>query len=270
MRHPMMILTTIVGAYVLVCLLAFVLQKNMVFFPDRAAFGTPTHAGMTFRDVFFVTSDGVRLHGWFVSAPGSKRVVLFFHGNAGNVSHRVESIRVFHDLGLSVFIFDYRGYGRSEGRVSETGTYADSRAAYRYLIDEEGVSPENVLFFGRSLGGSVAIELALDHVPRALIVESCFPALADVGERAYRFLPVRLMLRIRYDSADRIARLTCPKLVIHSRDDEIVPFDLGRRLFELAAEPKEFLEIRGDHNAGFLDSGRVYTEGLERFVESLD
>ena len=265
-----MILATIAGVYVLVCLLAFVFQRNMVFFPDRAMFGTPAHAGMTYRDVFFNTEDGVKLHGWFVAAPGAKRVVLFFHGNAGNISHRLESIRVFHDLGLSVFIFDYRGYGRSGGRISEPGTYTDSRAAYRHLIDEEGIGPENVLFFGRSLGGSVAIELSMDHTPGALLVESCFPSLADVGARAYRLLPVRLLLRIRYDSTARIATLTCPKLIIHSRGDEIVPFDLGQRLFELAAEPKEFLEIRGDHNAGFVDSGRLYAGGLGRFIESLD
>jgi fermentation-respiration switch protein FrsA (DUF1100 family) len=270
MRHPMMILATIAGVYVLACLLAFAFQKQMVFFPDRAMFGTPAQAGMTYRDVFFDAEDGVKLHGWFVPAPEGKHVVLFFHGNAGNISHRLESIRVFHDLGLSVFIIDYRGYGRSGGSISETGTYLDSRAAYRHLTDKEGIGAENILFFGRSLGGSVAIELSMDHTPRALLVESCFPSLADVGARAYPFLPVRLLLRIRYNSAGRIAALRCPKLVIHSRGDEIVPFDLGQRLFGLAAEPKEFLEIQGDHNAGFIDSGRMYADGLARFIETLD
>ncbi|UCG51522.1 MAG: alpha/beta hydrolase [Candidatus Latescibacterota bacterium] len=270
MRHPMMILVAVTGAYVLVCALAFVFQKHMVFFPDRGMFGTPIQAGMTYRDVFFDTEDGVRLHGWLVPAPEARRTVLFFHGNAGNISHRLESIQIFRNLGLSVFIFDYRGYGRSGGRVSEAGTYLDARAAYRHIIEEEGVDPTDIVFFGRSLGGSVAVELATHHKPRAVILESCFPTLADVGQRAYRFLPVRQLLRIRYDSTERIVGLACPKLIVHSRNDEIVPFDLGQRLFELASEPKEFLEIRGDHNAGFIESGRLYTDGLGRFLESLD
>jgi len=225
---------------------------------------------MPYEDVFFDTEDGVKLHGWFVPAPDASRVILFFHGNAGNISHRLESIRIFHDLGLSVFIIDYRGYGRSGGSISEKGTYLDARAAYRHLTGEMRIAPEDVVFFGRSLGASVAIELATHHLPGAVIAESCFPSMVDVGQHAYRFLPVRLLLQIRYDSTDRIAGLTCPVLVIHSRDDEIVPFDLGKRLYELASEPKSFLEIEGDHNAGFIESGQLYNDGLALFIDSLD
>jgi fermentation-respiration switch protein FrsA (DUF1100 family) len=305
MRHPMIILAVIAGAYLAVCVLAFVFQRYMVFFPDRAMFGTPASVGLPYEDVFFDTSDGVRLHGWFVpapkiegdaeprvepvaeaaasagaspvAAPGSRRVssntgrvVLFFHGNAGNLTHRVESIRIFHELGLSVFIFDYRGYGRSEGRVSERGTYVDARAAYRYLAGQKRIDPGSIIFFGRSLGGAVAVELATEHRPLAMILESCFPSLADVGQRAYRFLPVRWLLRIRYDSTQRIASLDCPKLIVHSRQDEIVPLDLGRQLFDAAIEPKTWMEIAGDHNSGFVVSGAAYTDGLKKFLQTLD
>ena len=269
MRHPLVILALVAAVYFAVCVVAVAFQKRLVFFPQRRIYTDPEKAGMAYRDVFFQTSDGVALHGWLIPASGTSRILLFFHGNAGNISDRLESIRIFYDLGLSVFIFDYRGYGRSGGRVSEAGTYEDARAAYRYLTESESVNPADIVFFGRSLGGSVAIELATEHSPAALIVESCFPALADVGARAYPFLPVRRLLRVRYDSSDRIPRVDCPKLVIHSHDDEIVPFELGRRLFDLAGPPKHFLEIRGDHNTGFIESEAVYREGIERFLGTL-
>ncbi len=269
MRHPMVIIALVAGAYFTLCVLAFVFQRRLVFFPDRKVSANPAQSGMAHRDVFFRTSDGVELHGWFVPASASSRVLLFCHGNAGNISDRLESIRIFHDLGLSVFIFDYRGYGRSGGQVSEEGTYRDARAAYVHLVEKEGVSPENIVLYGQSLGGSVAIELAAERNSAALIIESCFPTLADVAARAYPFLPVRPLLRVRYDSRERIRRVGCPKLVIHSRDDEIVPFELGKRLYDLAAPPKQLLVLSGDHNTGFVVSGAVYTEGLERFLGSL-
>ncbi len=270
MRHPMMILAILAGIYVLVCLLAFVFQKKMVFFPDRAMVADPTHAGMPYDDVFVDTSDGIRLHGWFVPSAESELVVLFFHGNAGNISHRLESIRIFHDLGLSVFIVDYRGYGRSDGSVGEKGVYADARAAYQFLVEKQNIAPRNILFFGRSLGAAVAVDLAAEFPPRGLILESCFPSLADVGARAYPLLPVRRLLRVRFDSTDSITRVECKKLFIHSRQDEIVAFELGQRVFDLALEPKRLLEIRGDHNGGFIESGALYTDGLGAFIKSLE
>lgn len=269
MRHAPAVIALIAAFYALVCVLAFVFQKRLVYFPQRRLHATPRDAGMAYRDVAFRAEDGVSLHGWFIPAAGAKRVLLFCHGNAGNIADRLESIRIFHDLGLSVFIFDYRGFGRSGGRVGEAGTYRDARAAYRYLVETEGARAEDVVVFGRSLGGSVAIAVASEFSPAALIVESCFPSMADVGARAYPYLPVRLLLRVRYDSTERVRALDCPKLFIHSRDDEIVPFDLGRRLYELSAPPKEFLEIRGDHNAGFAESGELYRGGIERFLRAV-
>ncbi len=269
-RHPMMILAVLAGVYVLVCLVAFVFQKRLVFFPDPTIVANPKQAGMSYRDVFIDTKDGLRLHGWFVPSVESDLVLLFFHGNAGNISHRLESIRIFHDLGLSVFIIDYRGFGRSDGSVGEAGTYEDARAAYRFLVEKENIVPENIVFFGRSLGGAVAVDLATEFLPRGLILESCFPSLADVGARAYPLLPVRQLIRIRYDSTDRISRVECPTLVIHSREDEIVPFELGKRLYDLAPGPKQLLEIRGGHNGGFVESGALYIDGLSGFLRSLE
>jgi fermentation-respiration switch protein FrsA (DUF1100 family) len=269
MRHPVAIIALAAGAYFALCLLAYVFQRRLVFFPDRKISASPAALGMAYRDVSFRATDGVELHGWYVPASGASRVVLVCHGNGGNISDRLESIRIFHDLGLSILIFDYRGYGRSGGQATEQGTYEDARAAYRHLMETEGVRPERIVFFGESLGGAVAVELATHHTPAALIVESCFPTLADVGARAYPFLPVRSLLRIRYDSRERIRRVGCPKLVIHSRDDEIVPFDLGTRLYDGAPPPKEFLEIRGGHNTGFIESNARYREGLDRFLRAL-
>lgn len=270
MRHPMIILAVLAGVYVLVCLLAFVFQKKMVFFPDRAMIADPSQAGLAYSDVFLDTADGIRLHGWFVPSAETGLVVLFFHGNAGNISHRIESIRLFHELGLSVFIVDYRGYGRSGGSAGEKGMYADARAAYRFLVERQNVAPGDILFFGRSLGAAVAADLAAEFSPRGLILESCFPRLADVGARAYPLLPVRRLLRVRYDLSDPISRVDCPKLIIHSRQDEIVPFELGQRVYDLAREPKQLLEIRGDHNGGFMESGPLYIDGLNAFIKSLE
>ena len=266
----MTILLALLGAYLLACVLVFVFQPRLVFFPDREIVASPKHIGLDFEDVFFKTEDGVRLHGWFVPAEGAGDVLLFFHGNAGNLSHRLDSIRIFHDLGLSVFIIDYRGYGRSGGRIDEKGTYRDARGAFRYLTEERQIEPSNIIYFGRSLGAAVAIELAMEHKPKAVIAESCFTSLPDVGRRVYPWLPVRILARIHYDSVPRVAEITCPKLFIHSRDDEMLPIRLAERLYDAAVDPKAFLTIQGDHNSGFLASGATYIDGLIDFLGSLE
>jgi len=258
-----------VAIYALVCLLVFLFQARLVYFPDRALVATPAHIGLEYEEVLFPTEDGLTLHGWFVPARSPRGVLLFCHGNAGHISHRLDSIRIFVELGLSVFIFDYRGYGKSEGSPGERGTYRDATAAYRYLTVTTGVLSEEILFFGRSLGGAVAVELATRSAPRALLLESVFTSAPDLGARVYPWLPVRWLARISYDSKGRIGRLRTPLLSIHSRDDEIVPISHGRRLYDLAADPKRFLELRGGHNEGFLVSEPQYREGLAAFLESL-
>lgn len=270
MRHLMTILLALLGAYLLACVLVFVFQPRFVFFPDRQVISSPKHIGLDYEDVFFETEDNVRLHGWFVPGEGSEDVLLFLHGNAGNISHRLDSIRIFCDMGLSVFIIDYRGYGRSAGRIGEEGSYRDARAAHRYLTEERQIDPAKIIYFGRSLGAAVAIELATKQSPKALIAESFFTSIPDVGRGVYPWLPVRLLARIRYNSMPRVAAISCPKLFVHSRDDELLPFKLAERLYDASADPKTFLAIQGDHNSGFLTSGTMYIDGLIGFLGSLE
>ena len=256
-------------AYVVITSVVFLLQSRLLFFPNmpsREYAATPDRVGLSFESVQFTTEDGVRLDGWFVPAGAPRGVLLFFHGNAGNISHRLDSLQLFHELGLSTLIFDYRGYGRSEGKVSEQGTYRDGEAAWRYLTAERGIAQQSIVYFGRSLGASIAAHLAMKRPPGALILESAFTSVPDVGARAYPFLPVRWLARFQYNTQEYLRSVSAPVLVIHSPQDEVIPYKFGRALFASANEPKQFLEIRGGHNEGFQLSGRVYTDGIDEFL----
>ncbi len=248
---------------------AFLSQSRLLYFPDlpsRDLQATPRQAGLAYEDVSLRTADGIRLHGWFVPRPRPRATVLFFHGNAGNISHRLDSIALFAELGLATFILDYRGYGRSEGSPSEAGTYRDAEAAWRHLTAERGLAPEEIVVFGRSLGGAVAAWLAARHPPRALILESTFTSVPDLAEELYPFLPARLLSRFRYDTRAELARVRCPVLVVHSRDDEIVPFRHATALHAAAADARGLIELRGGHNDGFVRSQDGYVADLERFL----
>jgi len=260
------IVIIIAGAYIIFIGFLFIFQSHYIYYPERILSADPGDIGLNFESVSFKTTDGVKLSGWFVANEGARGVILFCHGNAGNISHRLESIQIFHQLGLDVFIFDYRGFGQSEGKPTEQGTYQDAEAAWRYLIKERQVNPNEVIIFGRSLGGAVAAWLAQSHTPGALILESTFTSLPDIAGTLYPYVPVRLLLRFHYNTAEYLGRVNCPVLIVHSRNDEIMPFNHGRRLFEMAKEPKEFLEITGTHNAGFITSGKLYEEGLNAFI----
>lgn len=260
------IVLIVVCSYIGFMGLIFLLQPRFIYFPDRGIYETPDRAGLSYEAVSFEAADGVKLSGWFVPAERSRGVVLFCHGNAGNITHRLASILIFHRLGLSTFIFDYRGYGASEGKPSEKGTYLDAEAAWRYLTEKRNLPPTGIVLFGRSLGGAIAARLAQDHRPKALIVESTFISVPDIAANLYPFLPVRLLSRFDYNAREYIKRVDCPVLVIHSTGDDIIPFAHGRRLFEAAKEPKEFLEITGTHNDGFVTSAKIYEEGLDAFI----
>lgn len=265
------LLLVIAGGYLLLVVVVYLMQASMLYLPNipgRDLDATPAGAGLAFEDVALQTSDGIHIHGWFV--PGaSSRVLLYFHGNAGNISHRLYSIRDFHEIGLSVFIIDYRGYGQSVGKPSEQGLYRDGEAAWQYLTGERGIAPADIIVFGRSLGGSVAARLAARVNPGALIVESSFTSVPDIGQDAYPWLPVRLLSRFEHPTLEDVAKTMSPVLVVHSRDDEIIPFRHGEAIFSAATEPKTFLEIRGGHNDGHALSATTYREGILRFLESL-
>ena len=243
-------------------------ERANLYFPDRTLTSHPGTYGIPYDTVWLKAADGVRLHGWFVEGEKQGPVLLFFHGNGGNISHRMDKLLIFRKLGASILIFDYRGYGLSRGVPTETGTYRDAEAAYAHLTAERRVPPGRIVFYGESLGCGVALELALRHNPRALILESALTSVGDMGRLVYPFLPVRWLVRFRYDNLAKIRRIRCPVLVMHSPEDEIVPYAMGRRLFEAAPEPKRFLETRGDHNEGFVISGEGYREGLRKFLQA--
>lgn len=246
-----------------------VAQPSMTFYPMRAIETTPAAWGLAYEDVSFAAADGTRLHGWFIPAPGAQATLLFFHGNAGNISHRGDSIAIFHRRGWNVFIFDYRGYGKSDGTPDEEGLSADGAGAWRYLTETRGIAPRDITIFGRSLGAAVAVKQAADAPPAALILESTFSSARDFAHRVFPILSRLVWLRYDFDSAARIKQVTCPLLVLHSPEDEIMPFALGEKLFAAANEPKQFVRLRGDHNSGFLLSQPGYEQALAQFKARL-
>ena len=266
LRTLLLIILTAISAYGIVVVLVFLFQSSLIYFPMRSVSVTPQEIGLDFEEVWLKTSDDVTLSSWFIPAEEQRGVLLFCHGNAGNISHRLESIRIFHDLGLSVLIFDYRGFGQSEGSVSEEGTYLDAEAAWDHLIEERGVDPSEIVLFGRSIGGAVAAHLAARQQAGALILEFSFTSLTDLGTQVYPFLPIRLLSRYQYNTSAYLQQIDMPLLIIHSPDDEIIPFAHAKVLYEKADRPKELLQIMGDHNAGFFISGERYFNGIDRFL----
>ena len=248
-----------------------IIERFFVYFPERELAADPGAYGLAFENVYFQSSDGVKLHGWFV--PGRGDVTwLWFHGNAGNISHRLDNVNLLHRaLGANIFIIDYRGYGRSEGRPTEKGTYRDAEAALAYLLSRDDIKDNRIVYFGRSLGGAVAVELALRHEPYALILESAFDSVADMARRSLPYLPLWLALRGMYNSVGKIGKIGAPILVLHGDRDEVIPFEVGERLFDAAGEPKEFYAIQGaGHNDTYLVGSTDYLEALRRFAEGLE
>lgn len=255
--------------YLALCLLLYFRQDNFIFFPEmpgRQLEATPKAINLDYEDVRVETEDGVSLHGWFIPAEEAKVTLLFCHGNAGNISHRLESIALFNSLGLNVLIFDYRGYGQSTGTISEAGLYLDIHAMWQELTDIKGIDPRNIVIFGRSLGAAVASQLATKVRPGGVILESAFASVPDMAARLYPFLPARILARYQLNNMQHVKSIQSPLLVIHSADDEIIPYSQGQKVFETAHEPKSFLRIRGSHNGGFIYSGRFYIEGFEAFL----
>jgi fermentation-respiration switch protein FrsA (DUF1100 family) len=264
------LLILITAIYVGLAIFLFFTQSRLIYFPTREIVSSPDQIGLSYKSVSFKAPDGVRLSGWFIPADSPRGVVIFCHGNAGNISHRLESIEIFHRLRLSTFIFDYRGYGMSEGTPSEQGSYLDMKGAWNYLIEHEGLAPSDIILIGRSLGGAVAAWLARQHTPKALIIESTFTSAPDLAGELYFYLPVKLLCRYKYNALAAIREVRCPVLIVHSQEDEIVPFRHGRILFDAANEPKTFLEISGSHNEGFITSSDVYINGLKTFLDQVD
>lgn len=258
--------------YVALAVVIFVFQSRLVFLPDlagRAVVDTPERMGLVYEDVELQTADGKVLHGWWLPHAQARGTLLFQHGNAGNISHRLDSLMIFHDLGLNVFIYDYRGYGQSTGRPSEQGVYVDAETAWAWLVEDQGIDAGEIILFGRSMGAAIAAELGRRVNAGGLILESSFTSVPDIGAEVYWWLPVRLLARIRFPTVEYVAESNAPVLIVHSPDDEIIPFAHAERIFEAAPEPKSLLEMRGDHNTGFLMSRDIYRDGLDRFLNEV-
>lgn len=255
-------------AYTLIALLMWLFQERLVYLPHmgREHVATPADIGLDWRAVELVTADDLTLDAWWLPAENSRAALLFLHGNAGNISHRLVSLEQFNRLGLSVLILDYRGYGKSEGTPSEAGTAMDADAGWRWLKEKSGHDPGRFVIFGRSLGAAVAAELASRTEPAALILESPFRSVPDLGQRLYPWLPVRALARLNYPTVEYVTQLKAPLLVIHSEEDEIIPFAEGQAVYEAAASPKKLLVIQGGHNTGFLVNEAIYLRGMNDFL----
>lgn len=240
--------------------------SHAIYFPQREVRHTPGELNLGYEDVRFETSDGVRLSGWWVPVVNGRGTVLFCHGNGGNIADCLDSIRIAHRLGLTMFVFDYRGYGESEGIPTEQGTYADADAAWEYLVRVRKVPPGDIVIWGRSLGGAVAARIAACRPAGALIVESTFVSIRELAHDQFAWVPSWVYASYIYDTRDALRRVHIPVLVIHSPDDEIIPFSHGVTLYDTLKGPKSFVEIRGSHNRGFLESSETYGSGIDAFI----
>lgn len=264
-RTPWIVATLLLG--VSPCRMNLI--ERFIYYPEARLEGTPADFGLAHEDARFAAPDGVRLHGWWV--PGRRpQTMIWFHGNAGNISHRLHNLRQLHDqVGINVLLFDYRGYGQSEGEPSEAGLYADARAALAYVTSRGDVDPALVVYFGRSLGSAIAVELARAHPPRGLILETPFTSVREMSSRLLPG-PLALVVPSMFDNLAKVKELHCPKLFIHGDRDEIVPYEQGRKLYEAAPPPKGFFTIRGaGHNDTYLVGGERYFRRIETFLDSL-
>ncbi len=245
-------------------------EPRMIYYPNRQIDQTPDQLGLHYDDVTLTTSDGIRINGWFLPCGHpAKLTVLLFHGNAGNISHRFDKLAVLRDLGVDTFIIDYRGYGRSEGKPDEPGTYRDARAAYDCLVTQRKVAPRSIVVYGESLGSAIAADLATKVDVGGLILEEAFTSIGDVGQKMFPFFPVRWLVRNKYDTLGKMPRIKVPLLIVHSRDDEIFNMRHAQRLFAAANDPKQLVELRGAHNDAFLVSAATYHDAMQKFFASL-
>ena len=248
-------------------------EYGQVYHPTREWADPDPDAKGSFEDIYFNSSDGMRLNAWFFPAhsdsPRKHRAILLCHGNGGNVSHRVDLCRALLRTGVNVLVFDYRGYGRSEGKPDEEGTYRDAQAAHQWLRSR-GFDAQNIIAFGESLGGGVASELVLREVAGGLVLQSAFTSIADAGADLFPWLPVRWLNTIKYDTLKKLPRINVPVLVMHSRDDELIRFRHAERNFAAANESKLFWETNGDHDCYLASDDDCCIGGMEKFLAMID
>ena len=243
-------------------------EYKSLYFPMEDLEYTPADISLSYSDEYITTGDGMKLNAWLIPAKDSRFTLLFCHGNGGNISHRINKIEILNSLGVSVFIFDYRGYGRSTGRPSERGLYKDALAAYEYLVSEKKISPDRIILYGESLGGAVATHLALERPVEALITESAFTSTPDIARELYPFFPT-FFISSRFDTLAKIKDIRVPKLIMHAKEDDIVPFNHSVRLFNASSEPKRHVVLEGSHNDSHQDSRDIYLSEIQGFLKGL-
>lgn len=244
-------------AYAGLCAFMWSKQDELLFIPDREMISTPDKVGLVYEDVTLTANDGVKLSAWFVPHESAQATVLHCHGNGGNISYMGNALSEFHDRGFAALTFDYRGYGKSEGSVgngdlSEDAVYRDADAAWSWLTKEKGVDPATIVLWGQSMGGGVCSWLAEEHGAKALVLESTFTSMPDIGAAIYWWLPVRLLSTFRFDTHARLPALAMPVLIAHSPDDDIIPYEHAKTNFAALRSGRTlFLELQGGHNGGF-------------------
>jgi fermentation-respiration switch protein FrsA (DUF1100 family) len=244
-------------------------ESFFIYFPQSNFDFSPEELRLRYEEAFFSTEEGERLHGWFFPGEKDSPVILHFHGNAGNISHRLDLAQLFLRKGLSVFLFDYRGFGKSSGRPSESGLYRDGIAAWNYLTEKKKIAPDRIVLHGHSIGAAVAIEVALEKKVRGLILESAFTSTKDMAKTMVLFALFSPLFPAHYNNLEKIHRVPVPKLIIHGERDEIVPFSMGKRLFDAAGEPKFFHPVKdAGHNDVFIVGGEKYFEVFAEFARN--
>lgn len=239
-------------------------ENSLIFFPSKDGVGRSPG-----EDVFLTTSDGVKIHAWYVSHPSASITLLWFHGNAGNLEDRREWLAGLRDLPANVLTIDYRGYGKSEGKPDELGVYRDAQAAYDWLVKRG--KPEKLVIMGESLGGAVACDLASKVKCGGLIVQSSFTNAADMTPLVMPHFPARWFLRTKFDNLGKVARISVPKLILHASDDEVIPFAMGQKLCAAAAPPKECTWFQtGGHNGIYMLAGKEYYQRLAKFLKLVE
>ena len=272
MRWMAAMLGWAVAVYAGLALYLYVFQARFIYFPElpsRQVTATPADIGLAFEAVRLGTADGETLAGWYIPAPAARGTLLYLHGNGGNIGHRLVQIEVFHRLGLNILIVDYRGYGASSGKPGEEGTYQDALAAWAYLTQEKRRRPDRIVLFGESLGGSIAAWLAARHTPAGLILYASFTSVPELAQALYPMFPASRLARYRYDTRAALGSVRSPLLILHSPDDEIIPFSHGQGLLTAAHEPKRLVELRGGHNDALLLSREVYVQAVGAFVRMI-
>lgn len=248
------------------------LENHFIYYPSREFTGLPSDFGIEFEDVYFRAEDGVKLHGWYVPSKGAKSVILFFHGNAGNISDRLDNIiQLRNQAGVDVFIIDYHGYGKSEGSPNEKNLYMDGRAAMKELRRRLGKSDKKVIVFGRSLGGAVAVDVASGAECDALILESTFTSMPEIAGELFPIPHLKKLICTKFDSISKIGSIKAPKMIIHGENDTMISISHGQRLFKEATEPKEFYPIPGaDHNNTYITAGNEYFRRVAEFIRRVE